>query len=125
MLGGGHVRRRSIDASPCPRIKRKHSEIQSQESDVSKEFPDSPNKARIVEKSSIPSPLVKIRPLASESRESPKRARIVEKLSVASTSSPSLIKPKHALREQQSVDETVLVGEGEDVQSSCESRFRM
>ena len=61
MLGGGHVRRRSIqslvEASPCVHVeKRKHSAAQGIQIYNGKDDPyDSPNKARIVEKPSIAS----------------------------------------------------------------------
>ncbi|KAG6896181.1 hypothetical protein C0992_009839 [Termitomyces sp. T32_za158] len=164
MLGGGHVRRRSIDASPCQRIeKRKHSD-----SNLSSESRESPNKARILEKPSVVSTsslsfASEIQPLPCESRDSPNTARIngtlsissdstfsfgseiqplvshgssescdltheasvMEKQSIVSTSSSSfdsepVVKSNLGLLEQQSADETVLIGEGEDLQSSCE-----
>ena len=60
MLGGGHVRRRSIqsvEASPCVRVeKRKHSAAHGVQIYNSQDDPyDLPNKARIVEKPSIAS----------------------------------------------------------------------
>ncbi|KAG5732016.1 hypothetical protein E4T56_gene18279 [Termitomyces sp. T112] len=96
MLGGGHVRRRSIDASPCPRIeKRKHSEIEvhAQGLNSSDEYHESPNKARIVEKPSIAS--------TSSSFEDER-----------------MIKAKHVVLERQSPEEAVLIAEGEDLESS-------
>ncbi|GLB36845.1 hypothetical protein LshimejAT787_0311320 [Lyophyllum shimeji] len=97
MLGGGHVRRRSIDASPCPRIeKRKHSAIQ-------------PNTA-------FNQPI--------EYRESPNKARIVEtKPSIASTSSSMfggerMIKAKRGLFERPSLEDSCLIADGEDLSTS-------
>ncbi|KAF8060726.1 hypothetical protein FPV67DRAFT_304096 [Lyophyllum atratum] len=96
MLGGGHVRRRSIEASPCPRAeKRKHSAIQN-----TKMFQD-----------------------YDEYRESPNKARIVEKPSIASTSSYTfggerMIKAKRGLLERQSLEDSCLIAEGEDLTSS-------
>jgi hypothetical protein len=57
MLGGGHVRRRSVEATPCLRVeKRKHAIFQGpQMVKGSDEYHDSPNKARIVKKPSISS----------------------------------------------------------------------
>ncbi len=60
MLGGGHVRRRSLvslmEASPCVRIeKRKHSAIQEAKAFKNVERHESPNKAHVVEKPSIAS----------------------------------------------------------------------
>ncbi|KAG6865214.1 hypothetical protein C0991_004415 [Blastosporella zonata] len=95
MLGGGHVRRRSIDASPCPRIeKRKHSAINPQG--------------------------------FSEYRESPTKARIVEKPSIASTSSFSfggerMIKARHGLLERRSLEDSCLIADGEELESSLQN----
>lgn len=98
MLGGGRVRRRSIDsmmeASPCIRVeKRKHSMIQNVKGQ--KDYYDYPNKARIVEKPSI-----------------------------ASTSSyqfggERMIRAQRGLLERQSLEDSCLVAEGEDLSGSC------
>jgi len=90
MLGGGHVRRRSvgsiIEASPCVRVeKRKHSGIQ--------------HVGRY---------------------ESLHKARLVEKPSIASTSSfqfggERMIRAQHGLLERQSLEESFLIADGEDI----------
>ncbi|RDB27260.1 hypothetical protein Hypma_004359 [Hypsizygus marmoreus] len=100
MLGGGHVRRRSvnsmIDASPCVRIeKRKHAAVQE-----TKGFST-----------------------YDGCRESPNKARIVEKPSIASTSSYTfggerMIKAQRGLLERQSLEESCLIAEGEDLTNS-------
>ncbi|KAF8996426.1 hypothetical protein BDQ17DRAFT_1364415 [Cyathus striatus] len=94
MLGGGHVRRLSVgsivNGSPCAAQagKRKHG------AKVFDGYSDSPNKARIVEKPSI-----------------------------ASTSSfqfggERMIKAQHGLLERQSLEESCLIAEGEDLSAS-------
>ncbi|KAG5641013.1 hypothetical protein DXG03_006381 [Asterophora parasitica] len=99
MLGGGHVRRRSIDASPCARIeKRKHSSLQGDRG-----YND-----------------------FQEYRESPNKARIVEKPSIASTSSYTfggerMIKAQRGLLERQSLEDSCLVASGEDMTTSLQS----
>ena len=95
MLGGGHVRRRRavgsiLEASPCVRVeKRKHSGIQ--------------HVGRY---------------------ESPHKARIVEKPSIASTSSfqfggERMIRAQHGLLERQSLEESCLIADGEDMSNLC------
>ncbi|KAH9487444.1 hypothetical protein JR316_0001520 [Psilocybe cubensis] len=101
MLGGGHVRRRSVgsivEASPCVRVeKRKHSAVQDLGSHFYK---------------------------GKEHYESPNKARIVEKPSIASTSSfqfggERMIKAQRGLLERQSLEEHCLVGDGEDLSAS-------
>ena len=101
MLGGGHIRRRSIqsvEASPCVRVeKRKHSAAHGVQIYNGQDDPyDSPNKARIVEKPSI-----------------------------ASTSSyqfggERMIKAQRGVLERQSLEENCLSADGEDMSSSCE-----
>ncbi|KAF5376919.1 hypothetical protein D9615_007315 [Tricholomella constricta] len=99
MLGGGHVRRRSIDASPCVRIeKRKHSSLQGNKGFNNHE----------------------------EYRESPNKARIVEKPSIASTSSYTfggerMIKAQRGLLERQSLEDSCLIADGEDLTTSFQS----
>ncbi|KAJ7785840.1 hypothetical protein B0H16DRAFT_1354701 [Mycena metata] len=88
MLGGGHVRRRSIgstfEASPCVRVeKRKHAAYHEDE--------DGPNKARIVTKASIAS--------TSSSKFGDER----------------MIKARQGLLVRQSLEESALVAAGEDV----------
>jgi serine/arginine repetitive matrix protein 2 len=98
MLGGGHVRRRSVEASPCPRVeKRKHAIF------------DGPPGFKGF----------------NDYHESPNKARIVEKPSIASTSSHAfggerMIKAQRGLLERQSLEDSVLVADGEDISGSCE-----
>jgi len=105
MLGGGHVRRRSmdsvVDASPCVRVeKRKFSEVRGMNFGLD-EF--------------------------GTFRESPNKARIVEKPSIASTSSASdfafggerMIKARRGLLERQSLEDSCLIADGEDLSVSC------
>jgi len=94
MLGGGHVRCRAvgslIEAPPCVRVeKRKHSGIQH----VSR-------------------------------YESPHKARIVEKPSIAPTASfkfggERMIRAQHGLLERQSLEESCLIADGEDMSNLC------
>jgi hypothetical protein len=103
MLGGGHVRRRSvgsiIEASPCVRIeKRKHSVFQGV-------------------------PLVKA--CDDVFHDSPNKARIVEKPSIASTTSHTfggerMIKAQRGLLERQSLEDSCLIADGEDLTTSSE-----
>lgn len=97
MLGGGHVRRRSIDSmiegSPCVGIgKRKH--VLHDEMDA-----------------------------WDQAMQSPSKARILSKPSIASTSSHQfgderMIRARHGLLERQSLEESVLIAEGEDLSAS-------
>ncbi|KAF8957811.1 hypothetical protein BDZ97DRAFT_2061970 [Flammula alnicola] len=93
--GGGHVRRRSIEASPCPHVeKRKHSALQGIHMYKGQDQYESPNKARIVEKPSI-----------------------------ASTSSfqfggEQMIKAQHGLLERQSLEDSCLIADGEELISA-------
>jgi hypothetical protein len=103
MLGGGHVRRRSvIDASPCPRMgKRKHAAFE--------EVDPIPPSFLAYDKSF---------------HSSPNKARIIEKPSIASTSSfkfggERMISAKRGLLERQSLEDSCLVAEGEDSTGSC------
>lgn len=96
MLGGGHVRRRSIvsviDASPCVRVeKRKHSVVQPPNGG----YGESPNKARILEKPSIASTI--------SSKFGGER----------------MIKAQHGLLERQSLEDSCLIADGEDISGSC------
>jgi hypothetical protein len=98
MLGGGHVRRRSIGSliagSPCVRVeKRKHAAFQ----EVDGRFDDleSPRKTRLVEKPSAPS--------SSVFSPGPK------------------IAVQHNLMERQNHGESCFVGNGEDTSTSCRS----
>lgn len=97
MLGGGHVRRRSvasvIEASPCVRVeKRKHA------------F-DGPQRRK------------------GDMHDSPNEARIVEKPSIASTSSykfggERMIRAQRGLYERHSLEESCLIADGEDLSMS-------
>ncbi|KAF9457373.1 hypothetical protein BDZ94DRAFT_1175700 [Collybia nuda] len=97
MLGGGHVRRRSvhefIEASPCVRVeKRKHAMFQGTQ--LFKNY--------------------------DEYRDTPNKARIIEKPSIASTSSCTfggerMIKAKRGLLERQSLEDSCLIADGEDL----------
>ncbi|KAF9482957.1 hypothetical protein BDN70DRAFT_892146 [Pholiota conissans] len=99
MLGGGQapVHRQSILESPCPRVeKRKHSAMQGLR-------------------------MFKGKPL--EEYESPSKARIVEKPSIASTSSfqfggERMIKAQRGLLERQSLEDSALIADGEDLASA-------
>ncbi|KAF8814601.1 hypothetical protein BYT27DRAFT_7249906 [Phlegmacium glaucopus] len=100
MLGGGHVRRRSIgsliEASPCVRVeKRKHSALQGIQMYKGQDNP----------------------------YESPNKARIVEKPSIASTSSyqfggDRMIKAQRGLLERQSLEDSCLSADGEELASA-------
>ncbi|KAL1747929.1 hypothetical protein HDZ31DRAFT_60801 [Schizophyllum fasciatum] len=97
MLGGGHVRRRSIDShiegSPCVGIgKRKH--VLHDDLDA-----------------------------WDQAMQSPSKARILSKPSIASTSSHQfgderMIRERHGLLERQSLEESALIAEGEDLSAS-------
>ncbi|KAH7918158.1 hypothetical protein BV22DRAFT_1200072 [Leucogyrophana mollusca] len=106
MLGGGHVRRRSvgsmIEASPCVRVeKRKHIDGE---------------------------PHFRLKGELDEPYDSPNKARTLEaKPSIASTArsfmfgDERMIRAKHGLLERQSLENTALIAEGEDISTS----FRM
>jgi hypothetical protein len=107
MLGGGHVRRRSvgsmIEASPCRQVeKRKH---------MASDASDAPQ----------PSARRKV-----DDYESPKSRVLESKPSIASTAysekfgDERMIRAKHGLLERQSLENTVLIAEGEDLSKSCE-----
>lgn len=105
MLGGGHVRRRSvgsmIEASPCRQVeKRKY---------VASEAPQ-PNSCR-----------------KGDDYASPKSRVLEAKPSIASTAysvkfgDERMIRAKHGLLERQSLENTVLIAAGEeDLSTSCE-----
>ncbi|CAA7271227.1 unnamed protein product [Cyclocybe aegerita] len=103
MLGGGHVRRRSVgsivEASPCVRVeKRKYSAFQ--ELNMYKK---------------------------QNQYESPSKARIVEKPSIASTTSfhfggERMIKAQCGLLERQSLEDSCLIADGEELTSALFSR---
>ncbi|KAF8839757.1 hypothetical protein BDN67DRAFT_736710 [Paxillus ammoniavirescens] len=109
MLGGGHVRRQSIGSmiggSPCVRVERRKNIIT-----------DPPE--------TVFSRIKNVRP---DDYESPEKSRVIEsKPSIASTLNSKfgderMIRAKHGLLERQSLENTVLVAEGEDHSAS----FRM
>jgi len=108
MLGGGHVRRRSIrsliEASPCVRFeKRKHSAAQGIQIYKGQENPyDSSNKARIVEKASIASSTTSYQ-----------------------FGGDRMIKAQRGLLERQSLEDSCLSADGEEMASACELFFRL
>ncbi|KAI0692931.1 hypothetical protein C8T65DRAFT_711302 [Cerioporus squamosus] len=105
MLGGGHVRRRSIssvvEASPCVRMERNRRAA----------LP-----GRVLQFEAEP-------PL----RESPKEPRLLAQPSIASTSSfqfggERMIKARQGLLERQSLEEGALMAQGEDLLASLRER---
>jgi len=108
MLGGGHVRRRSIgsivETSPCARVeKRKHSAVVQGLRLINGKDNDYSNV------------------------ESPNKARIVEKPSIASTSSfqfggERMIKAQRGLLERQSLEESCLIADGEEIALASATR---
>jgi hypothetical protein len=103
MLGGGHVRRRSIGSviaqSPCARVEKKERRIRSTslETPVTTEVEISPDEARVV----------------------------VQKPSIASTTSSKfgderMIKAKTGVLERQSLEESCLIADGEELDSYSE-----
>src|SRR6266550_555905 len=99
MIGGGQIRRNSvasiIQSSPCARVEKRKKTFQPM--DQHEEEQHSPKKARIIEKS----------PVASMS-------------SVKPSHKEQMIKTTQEILERQSVEESVLVGQGEDSSVSCE-----
>jgi serine/arginine repetitive matrix protein 2 len=99
MIGGGHVRRRSvgsaIDASPCVRFGNKRKQPPSEAAQKENQEPGHAVKARIVEKASIAS--------TSSSKFGGER----------------MIKARKGLLERQSLEESALMAEGEDKSISC------
>ncbi|KAI0828480.1 hypothetical protein BC628DRAFT_1316551 [Trametes gibbosa] len=105
MLGGGHVRRRSVsslvDASPCVRMERnKHTNLPGRVLQFEMEPP---------------------------AKESPKKAKLMEKPSIASTSSyqfggERMIKARQGLLERQSLEDGALIAQGEDLLASLRER---
>lgn len=101
MLGGGHVRRRSIgsvmEASPCVRVEKRKQDNQPIET-------------------------------TDMITEPPKKARIVTKASIASTSSSKfggerMIKARQGVLQRQSLEESCLIAEGEDLSMPCECPY--
>ncbi|OJA11619.1 hypothetical protein AZE42_05475 [Rhizopogon vesiculosus] len=101
MLGGGHVRRRSvgsmIEASPCRQVeKRKHVTVE------------------------VPQPSFCLRDKLQDDYESPKSRVIETKPSIASTANSikfgdeRMIRAKHGLLERQSLENTALIADGEE-----------
>jgi serine/arginine repetitive matrix protein 2 len=89
-----------VEGSPCGRIeKRKHSDFKATNQGLD-DFEEVRSKARIVEKPSIAS--------TSSESESPFGGERV-------------IKPQRGLIERQSLEDSVLIGSGEDLSSSCTS----
>src|SRR6202044_1020447 len=109
MLGGGHVRHRSIrslvGASPCVRVeKQKHSAAQG----------------------------IQIYKGQDDLYDSPNKARIVEKPSIASTSSyqfggERMIKAQRGVLERQSLEDNCLSADSKEMLGACEffSSFSM
>ncbi|KIJ60131.1 hypothetical protein HYDPIDRAFT_32553 [Hydnomerulius pinastri MD-312] len=110
MLGGGHVRRCSvgsmIETSPCVRVERRKNIVMDPPETLFNRFKNA-------------------RP---DDYESPEKSRVIEaKPSIASTldsfkfGDERMIRAKHGLLERQSLENTVLMAEGEDLSGS----FRM
>lgn len=108
MLGGGHVRRRSvtsmIGASPCIQVERRKNILANPPETV----------------------FNRIKNAHSEDHESPEISRVIEtKPSIASTTNSfkfgdeRMIRARHGLLERQSLENTVLMGDGEDLSASC------
>lgn len=109
MLGGGHVRRRSIDSgierSPCARVDRLNAR-----------------------KRPLPSAVLQFDMVEPVKTESPAKVRLVEKPSIASTSShrfgeERMIMARKGLLERQSLEDSALIAYGEDVLDSCKCLF--
>ncbi|KAH7884200.1 hypothetical protein F5I97DRAFT_1671717 [Phlebopus sp. FC_14] len=111
MLGGGHVRRRSvgsmIDASPCVRFERRRNLITNPPETVLDRLKNADK---------------------VDDYQSPEKSRVIEtKPSIASTinsikfGDERMIRAKHGLLERQSLENTALMAEGEDLSGS----FRM
>ena len=103
MLGGGHVRRRSVsslvDASPCVRIEKKHTALSGRVLQFDAEPPVN---------------------------DSPKKPRLLAQPSIASTSSfqfggERMIKARKGLLERQSLEESALMAQGEELLASRKS----
>ncbi|KAI9060404.1 hypothetical protein FKP32DRAFT_1595485 [Trametes sanguinea] len=105
MLGGGHVRRRSVsslvEASPCVRVER--------------------NK-----QTALPGRVLQF-DMEPPAQDSPNKSRLIEKPSIASTSSyqfggERMIKARQGLLERQSLEDSALLAHGEDVLASLRER---
>ena len=104
MLGGGHVRRRSVsslvDASPCVRMEKRHAAT------------------------ALPGRVLQFE-MNPPTRESPKEPRLAAQPSIASTSSfqfggERMIKARQGLLERQSLEESALMAQGEELLASRE-----
>ena len=109
MLGGGHVRRRSvtsmIGSSPCIQVERRKNILENPPETV----------------------FSRIQKAHSDGHESPDIPRVLEtKPSIASTAESfqfgdeRMICAKHSLLERQSLEDTALIGDGEDLSTSRE-----
>ncbi|KAI0077491.1 hypothetical protein K474DRAFT_1077009 [Panus rudis PR-1116 ss-1] len=115
MIGGGHVRRRSVDslieASPCVKMgmeKRKQT-LQ--------------NVGRVLRFDDIPEP---VPPIPEEKDTPAKVTRLLEKPSIASTSSyqfggERMIKARQGLLERQSLEDSALIAQGDEILESLRS----
>jgi serine/arginine repetitive matrix protein 2 len=101
LAGGGHVRRRSVgaafQASPCIRFEKKRKHVNEQEIALPLAYDDAV-------------------------KDSPNKARIITMPSIMSTSSSKfggerMIKAQHGLLARESLEESCLVAEGEDLTS--------
>jgi serine/arginine repetitive matrix protein 2 len=102
MLGGEHVRRKSVgssfEASPCFRAKRKHAVLQMRpgDTDDDADVDGSPNKARVVEKASV-----------------------ISKASVK-FGAERMSRARRGRLERQSLEDSALSAEGEESTRACE-----
>ena len=130
MLGGGHVRRRSIDSridgSPCAPLERerkKHTALQHLARVLRFDQGDDELPASVPDRLSKISPEKMVVP-DRLSKMSPEKM-VVPKPSIASTSSyrfgtERMIVAGKGLLERQSLEESALLAQGEDVLTSCE-----
>lgn len=113
MLGGGRVRRRSvtsmIGASPCIQAERRKNILANPPETV----------------------FSRIKNAHPEDHESPMISRVIEtKPSIASTANSfkfgdeRMIRAKHGLLERQSLENSALMGDGEDLSGSCKYHVR-
>ena len=114
MLGGGHVRRRSvtsmIGASPCIQAERRKNIIDNPPETV----------------------FSRIKNAHPEDHVPPEISRVIEtKPSIASTANSfkfgdeRMIRARHGLLERQSLENTALMGDGEDLSASCKYHVRL
>ncbi len=114
MIGGGHVRRRSIDSmvdgSPCVRVgieRKKHLREIGRVLKFDQAIQEVPE---------VPTP----------AKESPVKTRLIARPSIASTSSQQfggerMIMARKGLLERQSLEESALIAQGEDLLASRKS----